>query len=115
MKAFVSKLFKKLASQARVKLIVEPNWEVVGQIVTRDGKKRYYRNTCFDINTLGATEIAKDKDYASYFMIEMGYPVIPGEAFFSDKWCKQIKSNRDINMAYQYAVKLGFPVFVKPN
>ena len=115
MKAFVSKLFKKLASRAGVKIVTEPNWEVVGQIITPDGRKRYYRNTCFDINTLGATEIAKDKDYASYFMAKMNYPVIQGEAFFSDKWCKQVKSDRNIDVAYQYAVRLGFPVFVKPN
>jgi D-alanine-D-alanine ligase-like ATP-grasp enzyme len=115
MKSFVSKLFKKLASQAGVKIISEPRWGVVGQIITSDGKIRYYRNTCFDINTLGATEIAKDKDYASYFMAKLGYPVIPGEAFFSDNWCKKVKSKRNIDMAYRYAVKLGFPVFVKPN
>ncbi len=115
MKAFVSQLFKKLASRAGVEVISEPRWGVVGQIITPDGKKRYYRNTCFDINTLGATEIARDKDYASYFMAGMGYPIISGEAFFSDKWCKQIKSDRNIDMAYQYAVRLGFPVFVKPN
>jgi len=115
MKAFVSKLFKKLASRANVTINAEPNWQVVGQIVTADGKKRYYRNTCFDINTLGATEIAKDKAYASYFMEKMGYPVIFGEAFFSKKWCRQVHSRRNIDMAYRYAKKIGFPVFVKPN
>lgn len=115
MKAFVSKLFKKLAPQAGVKIHSEPHWHIVGQIVNKDGKKRYYRNTCFDLNTLGATEIAKDKAYASYFMAKMGYPVIPGQAFFSEKWCAQVKSNRDIDMAYRYANKIGFPVFVKPN
>ncbi|MEK7609749.1 MAG: cyanophycin synthetase [Patescibacteria group bacterium] len=115
MKAFVSRLFKKLASRAGVKIRTEPHWQVVGQIITPDGKKRYFRNTCFDLNTLGATEIARDKDYANYFMTQMGYPVIPGQAFFSDKWCKQIKSERNIDMAYRFARRLGFPVFVKPN
>ncbi len=115
MKAFVSKLFKKLAKRAGVKINVEPHWQVVGQIVTSDGKRRYYRNTCFDINTLGSTEIAKDKGYASYFMAGMGYPVIPGQAFFSEKWCAQVRSKHNIDMAYRYACKLGFPVFVKPN
>lgn len=115
MKSFVTKLFKKLSSQAGVKIVSEPQWGMVGQIITSDGKVRYYRNTCFDINTLGATEIAKDKDYASYFMAKLGYPVIHGEAFFSEGWAKKVKSKRDIDMAYRYAVKIGFPVFVKPN
>ena len=115
MKTFVSKLFSKLAPLAGVTLHIEPNWKVVGQIVTADGRKRYYRNTCFDLNSLGSTEIAKDKDYASYFMKKMGYPVIEGKTFFSNTWCKQVKSTRNIDKAYQYAHKLGFPVFVKPN
>lgn len=115
MKKFVTKLFKRLASRAGVEIVAEPHWGIVGQVITSDGRKRYYRNTCFDINTLGATEIAKDKDYASYFMAKMGYPVITGQTFFSDAWCKQVKSSRNIDMAYRYAVRLGFPVFVKPN
>lgn len=115
MKTFVTTLFKKLAPRAGVRIVSEPRWGIVGQIISPDGKIRYYRNTCFDINTLGSTEIAKDKDYASYFMQKLGYPVIPGMAFFSDKWCQKVKSNRNIDMAYRYALKLGFPVFVKPN
>ncbi len=115
MKPFVSKLFKKLAAEAGVVINIEPKWGVVGQIITPDGRKRYYRNTCFDINTLGATEIAKDKGYAAYFMSKMGYPVITGREFFSDKWCRTIGSKRNIDMAYRYAQKLNFPVFVKPN
>ena len=112
---FVSVLFKKLAKRAGVSVHLEPKYGYVGQIVTRSGKKRYFRTTKFDINTLGATEISADKDYASYFMRRMGYPVARGEAFFSTKWCKAISSKRNLAAAYRYAQRLGFPVIVKPN
>jgi D-alanine-D-alanine ligase-like ATP-grasp enzyme len=45
----------------------------------------------------------------------MGYSTIPGETFFSREHCRKIGSKKDIDAAYRYAVKLGFPVMVKPN
>jgi len=115
MKVFVSKLFKKLAKEAGVKLIVEPKWGIAGQIIGDNGKKSYFRETCFDLNTIGATEIAIDKDYAAFFMKKMGYPVIKGKAFCSPSWAKAIGSKESTDAAYKYALKLGFPVIVKPN
>lgn len=112
---FVSKLFKKLAKRAGVTVHIEPTWGYVGQIESRTGKKKYYRSTKFDINTLGATEIAADKDYAKYFMRSMGYPVARGEAFYTMAFCKAVRSRRNINAAYRYAKRHGFPVIVKPN
>ena len=37
-KPFVSKLFKKLASKAGVKINLEPEWGYVGQIVAKNGR-----------------------------------------------------------------------------
>ena len=50
-------------------------------------------------------------------MRTMGYPTVPGsKTFFSDAWGKAIGSpRRNIDAAYRYAKKLGFPVIVKPN
>ncbi len=48
-------------------------------------------------------------------MADMGYPVVPGEKFYSKRWCQAIGSDRDIDAAYRYAKEIGFPVFVKPN
>ena len=62
-----------------------------------------------------ASEIAKDKGYANFFMKKMGYPTIEGKVFYSDYWSKAIGSDQDIDSAYLYAKKLGFPVIVKPN
>src|ERR1700759_2702609 len=48
-------------------------------------------------------------------MREMGYPVADGDAFYSPAWCKTLGSKNDINAAYRYASRRGFPVVVKPN
>ncbi|TSC96007.1 MAG: hypothetical protein CEN88_400 [Candidatus Berkelbacteria bacterium Licking1014_2] len=114
-KPFVGQILEQLAEKAGVQIKIEPRYGYVGQITTSGGKKRYFRNTNFDLNPLGATEVARDKDYASYFMKLMGYPVIPGRTFYSDRRCRAIRSQKDIHAAYRYAYKLGFPVIVKPN
>ncbi|MBI2623269.1 MAG: cyanophycin synthetase [Candidatus Liptonbacteria bacterium] len=111
----LGKVLKKIAPQIGARVVLEPEWNIVGQILFKNGRKRYFRYSSLDLNPLGASDIAKDKDYANFFMRRMGYPVIPGKAFFSHDWCKAIGSRRGIDAAYRYARTLGFPVVVKPN
>ena len=92
-----------------------PDGRFRGFLIKPNGKIHYFRDTKFDLNTLGATEIAMDKAYAAYFIDKLGYPTIPGRTFYSKKWSEAIGSNKDINAAYQFAREIGFPVFVKPN
>lgn len=94
---------------------MEREWKIAGQIIYASGQKRYFRYSSLDPNTLGASEISKDKDYANFFMKRMGYPTIPGKTFFSPAWAEAINSPRDIDDAYAYARSIGFPVVVKPN
>jgi D-alanine-D-alanine ligase-like ATP-grasp enzyme len=113
----LGQVLQKIASRIGATVIMEPKWKIVGQIVYQGGQKRYFRYSSLDLNPLGASEIAKDKDYANFFMKRMGYPIVPGsKTFYSNEWAKAIqKTGRDINAAYRYAKKLGFPVIVKPN
>ncbi len=113
--AFATPLLKRLAPKAGVKIDIEPTYRYAGQITLRNGTKKYFRGTNFDLNPLGASEIATDKTYAAYFMKKMKYRVLEGQAFFSREWAKTIGSRRDRSAAYQYAKKLGFPLIVKPN
>jgi D-alanine-D-alanine ligase-like ATP-grasp enzyme len=108
-------LLKKLAPRLGAKVVVEPEWGVVGQITFKSGKRSYFRYNTLDLNRVGSSDIAKDKDYAAYFMKHMGYPTVPGRSFFSDEWSDAIHSKRDIHAAYRYAKQRGFPVIVKPN
>lgn len=113
--SFISPIFEKIAQRMGVTIHIEPRYRYVGQIVRPDGQKRYFRNTNFDLNPLGASEIAHDKAYAGYFMEKMGYSVPVGQAFFTDRWCAIIKSRRNPEAAYRYGCRLEFPVIVKPN
>jgi D-alanine-D-alanine ligase-like ATP-grasp enzyme len=111
----LGKLFQKLAPRIGATIHIEPEWGIVGQITFKNGKRSYFRYNTLDLNPVGASDIAVDKDYATYFMREMNYPTITGRTFFSDAWCTAIESDRDMNAAYRYAQEIGFPVIVKPN
>lgn len=108
-------LLKKLGKRIGATVTLEPRWKLVGQIRFRSGKVAYFRFSTLDVNPEGAAKIAKDKDFASFFLKNAGFPVPTGEAFYSKEKCLQIESNRDIDAAYRYAVELGLPVVVKPN
>lgn len=111
----LTEVLKKVAPKIGAKVVIEPKWRIAGQIIFKNGRKRYFRYTSIDANTLGASEIAKDKDYANFFMKRMGYRTIPGKTFYSKVWAKTIGSRDDIHRAYKYAQKICFPLIVKPN
>jgi D-alanine-D-alanine ligase-like ATP-grasp enzyme len=111
----LSKILKKVAPKVGAKIVMEPVWGIVGQIVYKSGRKRYFRYTSIDANTMGASEVARDKGYANFFMKKMGYRTIPGRTFYSTDWADTIGSNDDIDEGYKYARSLGFPLIVKPN
>lgn len=113
----LGRILKKIAPKIGATVLLEPEWGVVGQIIFRNGRHSFFRYNTLDLNPMGSSEIARDKDYANFFMMGMGYPIVPGSrTFFSDQWCQAIGSpKRNIDAAYQYARKLGFPVIVKPN
>lgn len=113
----LGKLLKKLAPHVGAKIFLEPEWKVAGQIIFKDGRKSYFRYNTLDLNPVGASEIAEDKDYANFFMQKMGYPIVPGsKTFFSKKRARAIGAHkRAVDDAYKYAKRLGFPVVVKPN
>lgn len=115
MRSLASEVIAKIGPRLGLTVNLEPQYRYVGQIITADGRKFYFRNTNFDLNGQGAAEMAKDKDYAAYFMRLLGYRVPEGETFYSNDWCRVLQSPRDIHAAYDYAKRLGFPVIVKPN
>ena len=111
----LAQILKKLAPKIGARVLLEPKWKIVGQIIYKNGKKKYFRYSTVDLNSVGASEISKDKDYATFFMKKMGYPTVPGKSFFSAEWSQAIGSSLGIDAAYWYAKTIGFPVIVKPN
>lgn len=112
---FIGQIFEKIAPRVRAKVFFESKWRIAGQITFKNGRKCYFRHNTIDINTLGASDIAKDKDFANFFMDQMGYRIVPGRAFFSPQWSIDIGSRQNIDAAYRYAKRIGFPVILKPN
>jgi D-alanine-D-alanine ligase-like ATP-grasp enzyme len=113
----LARVLQKIAPRIGASVLIEPEWEVVGQITFKSGNHSYFRYNTLDLNPMGGSEIARDKDYSNFFMEKMGYSIVPGsKTFFSDSWGRAIGSpRRNIDAAYNYAKKLGFPVIVKPN
>lgn len=112
---FLVKTLQKIAPKIGAKVLVEPKWGIVCQIKFKNGKKRYVRYNCIDLNSLGASEIAKDKDYANFFLRNMGYPTIKGKAFYSPSWAKAIGSENSLPATFSFADKIGYPLIIKPN
>src|SRR3990167_8094460 len=108
-------MLQKLAKKIGARVVLEPEWKIAGQIQFGNGRKSYFRYNTLDLNPVGASDIAKDKDYANFFMRKMGYPTVRGKSFSSGEWCEAIGSKRNIHAAYRFAQTLGFPVIVKPN
>ncbi len=114
-KSFVIPMLRELAAELGFTLDVEPRYGYAARLVLPDGRTRLLRNTVFDLNGAGATEIAKDKDYAAWFLARSGYPVPEGDSFHTREWARKINSGRTPEMAWEYAKQLGLPVIVKPN
>ena len=113
----LGKILRKIAPKIGATVFLEPEWEIVGQITFKNGRRSYFKYNTLDINPVGASNIAKDKGYSYFFMEKLGYPIVPGsEIFFSAQWAKAIGSDdQGIDAAYRHAKELGFPVIVKPN
>src|SRR3989338_5379872 len=112
---YLTNLIMKLAPKVGARVIVEPEWGVAAQIIYRNGLVRSLRFYSLDLNHIASSDIAKDKDYAKFFMARKGYPVAKGKTIFKDSWAKVVKSKRTITYGIKYARKLGYPVIVKPN
>ena len=109
------KLIKRLAPKVGARVVVEPEWGVTAQIVFKNGVTKSLYSYLLDLNGLASSEISTDKGHAKFFMSSHGYPVAKGTTIFSDAWADEMKSNRKIPYAKNYAKKLGYPVVVKPN
>lgn len=111
----VSSLVSEFASELGYEALIEPTFKYAGRIKTKDGSVRFFLSTKIDINRCGASEIAKDKHYASFFMQKLGYPVPEGAAFYSDELCMILKSKNNTSAAIEYSNTIGYPLIVKPN
>lgn len=115
--ALIVEVIRRAADRIGAHLLVEPEWTCVGQLTYKSGVRRYFRLSTLDLNTMGASEIARDKGFARFFLEAMGYPIPEGKTFLSPKWAKTLRSPErgGIDNAWGYARSIGVPVFIKPN
>ena len=111
---FTASVLQKIATEIGAKILIEPEYELIGHITFRNGKRTVFRNTRFNINGFGSANLAQDKAFSNYFLGTLGYKVTEGKTFFSDKMCQKVANPRNIDEGWQYAEKLGLPVIVKP-
>ena len=76
----------KLAPKIGAKVLVEPEWKIVAQIIYPNGIVRSLRYLSLDLNHIASSDIARDKDFAKFFMEQKGYPVAEGKTFFEKDW-----------------------------
>ncbi|GAB2186544.1 ATP-dependent carboxylate-amine ligase [Roseibium sp. LAB1] len=83
-----------------------------GLIESPSGKRWFFKGTRFDLNTLGAAEIATDKAYAAAFLKAAGLAVPEGHLVFARDISDGHRAPKDV---LDFAGKHGFPLYVKPN
>lgn len=109
-------VLSRAAERLDASILLEPEWGCAGQIKYKSGIRRYFRMSTLDLNTMGASEIARDKAYTRFFLQEMDFPIPRGRSFLSPKWAKALGiSDRGLREAWLFAKSLGKPVYVKPN
>ncbi len=72
----------------------------------------------YPTNPKFAEQLADDKAVTKRFLKKFGFRIIKGKLFyisnpFSDR--EPVRAQDSIKAAYEYAKKIGYPVFVKPN
>jgi len=112
---FLTAVIQRIAPLIAATVIVEPEYQYVGQITFQNGRKTLFRGASLAINSQSAAEIARDKGYASFFLKTLGYQVPQGQTFFSEAMNRRLAVKRSLDDSFAYAKSLRFPVIVKPN
>lgn len=112
---YFSKLVLKAANSIWAQIVFEEDFWYTWKIIFDNWEISFFKTTSFDINNLWASEIAKDKHYAKYFLKKSWYNIPAWDVFFSDKINNRIKNKKTIFDWLEYAKKLWFPVIIKPN
>ncbi|MGM3305506.1 cyanophycin synthetase [Anabaena sp. WFMT] len=112
--ALLTSILQKVASQIEAVILVEPEYELVGHITFKNGKRSCFSSNKLNINGFGSAHLAKDKAYSNFFLRQFGYRVPEGQTFFNAQICNKLSNPRNIDDGFNYAQKLGFPLIVKP-
>lgn len=119
----VQKILASFCARHGLHLVCDESSGQAGYVQLENGTRRFFRGSHFDLNPLGAAEIADDKAYTLSFLKQDGFSVpdsllihafdvLAGLRVQKPEIAAQMHSADD---ALHFAKKAGYPVFVKPN
>lgn len=111
----ISQYFQEFAEKYWAKIIFDEEYFYAWKIIYKNWKVGFFSTTSFDVNSLWASKIAKDKSYTKTFLKKFWYKVPEWQVFFSDELNFKVEDKKSIDDGFLYAKKLWFPVIVKPN
>jgi glutathione synthase/RimK-type ligase-like ATP-grasp enzyme len=110
--SLVFQLLERFCAQNSLKLTAGDPHGHAGMVENPSGKRWFFKGTRFDLNTLGASEIANDKAYALKFLEENDITV-PASHYVQSSAISEAKSlPADI---LKFSESAGFPLYLKPN
>lgn len=111
--SFGARFLREAAEKRGWTVTLHPDGAFAGEIRLPDGRVRFFVRSTYDLNAAGAALVARDKELTKFFLARLGYPVLPGRTFFSERVERDF--GRDVHAARAYAMELGYPVMVKVN
>ncbi len=119
---FVARLLAAYCERHGHNLITDAATGHAGYVETKSGQRRFFRGCHFDLNPLGAAEVADDKGYALEFLARDGFSVPRGITIHSPDAVNAVARKNTpyagaMNTAADavgFAEEIGYPVFLKP-
>ncbi|HQY88302.1 MAG TPA: hypothetical protein PK402_06565 [Tepidisphaeraceae bacterium] len=112
---FISDLVRRLAPKLGAAFYIEPEFGHFGYIDFPNGRRTFFRDNRFDLNTLAAVRVVQDKAICSHMLRRFGYSVPEEITFWQRRKFLKAPEKRNVEQAIEFAERIGWPVFVKPN
>jgi D-alanine-D-alanine ligase-like ATP-grasp enzyme len=112
---FVPALIQKLAPEMGIGVLLEPQWQRLGELVLPNGKHWPFLGTDIGINNSASAAIAQDKAYTHFLLKRCEINVPDSKVFSADRINAKLHEDNGINKAIEWVRKIGFPIYAKPN
>jgi D-alanine-D-alanine ligase-like ATP-grasp enzyme len=111
---FIADLVRRLAPKLGAKFFIEPEFGHYGYIDFPNGRRSFFCDNRFDLNTQAAVRVAADKGVCRAMLKRMGFSVPDEITFWPRGKFPAAPEARHIEQAIAFAGRVGYPVFVKP-
>lgn len=111
-RSLVIRLLERHCERHGLRLVSADEHGHAGLVERPDGRRFFFKGTRFDLNPLGAAEIAADKAYTAFFLKAAGLTAVDGLLVQAG----ELSTSNDLpETVRSFTQASGFPVFVKPN